>query len=203
MSDFQETDFKNLIFKDEESLLLDHDYDGIQELDHPLPFWWLAILYGTSIFAVLYGIYFHGMDGHLIADEFKSTMIEIRAKQPKQEPTGAVDEAALLAAIKDPAKIELGKAVFVKNCAACHGESAQGLIGPNLTDNNWIHGQGLPSDIVSTITTGVAEKGMPPWGPVLKAEEILGAAAYIRSLHGSNPANPKEPQGPEYEFKEI
>jgi cytochrome c oxidase cbb3-type subunit 3 len=93
--------------------------------------------------------------------------------------------------------------VFVKNCAACHGDHGQGLIGPNLTDDNWLHGQGVPADIVKTISEGVAEKGMPPWGPVLKPEEIVGATAYIRSLHGSNPAGAKEPQGPVYEFKEL
>jgi cytochrome c oxidase cbb3-type subunit 3 len=194
---------KNVIFKDEEALLLDHDYDGIQELDHPLPSWWLAIFWGAIGFAVLYGIYFHGMDGGSLAQEYADQMKMVKAAQPVQAPGGGLTEEQLLAAFKDPAKAAAGKETFEKNCASCHGHNGEGLIGPNLTDDYWIHGQGSPSDLVTVITNGVPEKGMPTWGPVLKADEIVTTGAFIRSLHGTTPANAKEPQGNQVEFKEL
>jgi cytochrome c oxidase cbb3-type subunit 3 len=201
MSDNKE--FKNTIFKDEEALVLDHDYDGIQELDHPLPFWWLAIFWGTMAFAIVYGIYFHGMDGGSLAQEYADAMSKVKALQPAPAQGGGLSDEQLLAAFKNPTTVAAGKDVFAKNCASCHGPEAGGLIGPNLTDDFWIHGQGMPADIINTITNGVPEKGMPTWGPVLKAEEIVAAGAYVRSLHGTKPANPKEPQGNQVEFKEL
>jgi cytochrome c oxidase cbb3-type subunit 3 len=144
------------------------------------------------------------MQGGSLAQEFTDSMKVIKAAQPVQvAPGGGLTDEQLIAAFKDPAHIAAGKEVFEKNCTSCHGHNAEGLIGPNLTDDNWIHGAGMPIDIVTTITNGVAEKGMPTWGPVLKAEEIVNAGAFVRSLHGTKPANPKEPQGPAYEFKEL
>ena len=92
------------------------------------------------------------------------------------------------------ANIEKGKEIFVKNCVSCHGPQGQGIIGPNLTDDYWLHGAGI-NNVVHTITFGVPAKGMITWRGVLKEKQILQVASYILTLHGTNPPNPKAPQG--------
>jgi cytochrome c oxidase cbb3-type subunit 3 len=109
----------------------------------------------------------------------------------------AVNDASpekLLALVSDKAAVESGKAVFMKNCVACHGPDGGGIIGPNLTDNYWIHG-GTIAEVYKTVTVGVLEKGMPPWGKMLKPDELERVVAYVTTLHGTTPANPKAPQG--------
>ncbi|MGZ3749173.1 MAG: c-type cytochrome, partial [Pseudobdellovibrionaceae bacterium] len=103
----------------------------------------------------------------------------------------------LTAAMKDPKVAAVGAATFSTKCVSCHGPQLGGLIGPNLTDNFWIHGKGTRMDIVKIIRSGVPEKGMPPWESLLSKDEVYGLAAYIISKKGSNPANPKAPQGVE------
>lgn len=195
---------QNLILKDEQALLLDHDYDGIQELDHPLPGWWLAVFYITIVFAVGYVVYYMTGWGPTLTDELNTQMAAIEASKPKAPEGGnGLTDEALAAMAKDPSKIEAGKVVFTGKCAPCHGDVGQGIIGPNLTDDNWIHGKGAPTDIMKVVTDGVADKGMPPWGPVLTPDELTAVVVYIRSIHGSNPPNPKEPQGDHYDFQTL
>jgi cytochrome c oxidase cbb3-type subunit 3 len=93
--------------------------------------------------------------------------------------------------------VEAGKVVFTTYCVPCHRPDGGGLIGPNLTDDYWIHG-GRPSEIIKTVTEGVLAKGMPNWGKMLKQEQVESASAYVLTLHGTNPPNPKEPQGTKY-----
>ena len=182
----------------EKSLLLDHDYDGIQELDHPLPRWWIWSFYLTIVFGVVYAGYYMTV-GPTLADELKISMREIEAKQPKQVAQPSAQSASdLLAIIKDKLKQSEGRTVFMGKCAACHGQNAEGSIGPNLTDNFWLHGKGQPQDIAKTIREGVTEKGMPPWGAILKDDELYSVVAFIHSIHGSQPAGAKPPQGQEY-----
>ena len=97
----------------------------------------------------------------------------------------------------DPAAIEAGKAIFLANCLPCHGEHGQGVIGPNLTDNYWLHGNTY-QDLVNTVTNGVPDKGMIPWKSTLNPTKIGQVVAFVMSLHGTNPPNPKPPQGKEY-----
>jgi cytochrome c oxidase cbb3-type subunit 3 len=99
--------------------------------------------------------------------------------------------------VKDSAKVKAGKDLFQVRCVACHGASGQGLIGPNLTDEYWLHG-GKLTDISNTITNGVSDKGMPPWGPVMTADQIHSVVAFIRSIRGTNPSGAKAPQGELY-----
>ena len=181
----------------EEELLLDHDYDGIQELDNPLPMWWLATFYITIIFAILYFGYYQFGDGLSLKEEYAKQSQENKIKLESSAKAAApvLDEASLVALLQDANQVSNGKTVFQKNCASCHGAEGQGVIGPNLTDEYWIHGKGKISDILQTVSNGVLEKGMPAWGPVLKPEEVKQVSIYIKSLKGSNPAGAKAPQG--------
>lgn len=201
MSDSQKPN-KPEVLPGEEALLLDHDYDGIQELNHPLPSWWLGVLYATIIFGAWYmGYYMSGL-GPNPRQELAIVMKEIEAAKPVQAASSNDEEQELMAAFKNPESVKAGSAVFAGKCLACHGDHGQGLVGPNLTDEYWLHGTGSLKDISSVVATGVAEKGMPPWGPVLKHDELINVVAYVRSLRGTNPAGAKPAQGNKQEYKD-
>lgn len=196
------SDSENQIFKNEEALLLDHDYDGIQELDHPLPSWWLAIFYLSIAFSVVYAGYYMTGIGPTLQDELAVAMNEINSKKPAASE-GDLSNEMILTILSDPSQLALGKDVYVGKCAACHGASGEGLIGPNLTDDHWVHGQGAPADVATVIRDGVPEKGMPPWGAILTPEELVQVTAFIRSIHGTNPPNAKGPEGTHHEFTNL
>ncbi len=190
------------IFKGEEGLVLDHNYDGIKELDHMLPRWWVWLFYGTMIFAVWYAGYYMSGFGPTPQEELAGAMREIEALSPKPEANGSGDGsflAAFTAAVGKPEKIKHGKEVFNAKCNACHGDLGQGVIGPNLTDDFWIHGKGRPEDIARVVADGVLDKGMPPWGALLSQNESVDVVVYIHSIHDSHPAGAKAPQGENYE----
>jgi cytochrome c oxidase cbb3-type subunit 3 len=182
--------------KQPEDRLLDHDYDGIREFDNPMPRWWLWIFYATILFVPFY--YFAPApfgEGDGVVAAYEAEMAAHRAAQP---PEGAVavalsDEEYRQRA-SDPAVTAEGKQVFDTNCAACHRADGGGLIGPNLTDDAWIHGA-APNAIHKTIVDGVLEKGMPPWGRILRPAQVDAVTAYVISLHGTNPPTPKAPEG--------
>lgn len=190
--------------KGDEAVLLDHSYDGIRELDHVLPRWWLWLFYVTIVFAAWYVGYYMSGYGPSPRQELAVAMKEIEAMKPAQEPNagGSGEEEKLLAAFKDAGKLKHGSEVFQGKCLACHGDKGQGLIGPNLTDDYWIHGKGTMKDVAAVVTTGVPDKGMPPWGPILTPDELTDVVAFIHSLHGSNPAGAKAPQGDKQDFKD-
>lgn len=168
-------------------------YDGIQEYDNQLPRWWLFTFFITIVFAFIYwSRYYVFESAPNQAKELAHRTEEIQKMHEKQE--GPHVEEDLYAMAKDPAVLEQGSSVFKTNCIACHGQKAEGGIGPNLTDKYWIHG-GKPENIEHTITNGVIEKGMTPWKGILSAKQIQQLAAYILSLEGSNPPNAKAPQG--------
>jgi cytochrome c oxidase cbb3-type subunit 3 len=174
--------------------LIDHNYDGIQEYDNPLPRWWVYLFYATIVFSVLYwinAIPTLGIgDGRLA--EYEADLAAWRAQHPA--PEGGVSSERLAALATDQTAIALGRQVFSSNCASCHRPDGGGLIGPNLTDDAWIHGGGLPS-IHTTVSEGVMAKGMPAWGKILKPDQLEGVVVYVASLRGSNPPNPKAPEG--------
>jgi cytochrome c oxidase cbb3-type subunit 3 len=170
--------------------LLDHDYDGIKEYDNPLPRWWLYLFYGTLIWAVIYVPWAH-LGGNLPHEEYEAEMAEAAARHPPRAAGANID---LAAADGDATRIAQGKATFDKLCMACHAADGGGLVGPNLTDNHWIHGGSMAS-IVKTTTEGVPDKGMISWKSQLSPDEIVSAAAFIRSLKGKTPASPKAPEG--------
>ncbi len=180
----------------EDKLIEGHEYDGIRELDNNLPSWWLATFYITIVFALLYFAYYSLGEGPGLRDEFNQAKLAAEQKQAASKPkeTG-IDETQLANMLKDSAQIQAGKVVFDGKCASCHGNKGEGLIGPNLTDAYWIHGKGTWVDITKAVDTGVPDKGMPPWGPILKPVELQQVVVYIKSLEGTNPPNAKAPQG--------
>ena len=185
-----------------EAQLLDHEYDGIRELDNMLPRWWVWLLYGTIVFAAWYSGYYMSGYGPTPQQELAASLKQIEALKPPPAPSGAAATASIVAVLGNAKNIHEGQEVFKAKCVACHGDIGQGVIGPNLTDDYWIHGQGRIQDIAEVVATGVPDKGMPPWGPVLSADEARDVVVFIRSLHATNPPNAKAPQGDKYEFKE-
>ena len=175
-----------------------HEMDGIREYDNPMPGWLMAIWWGSLIFAVAYLVFY--------ALSFGEGTMEAEYRGETQKAITAVDAyfaanplvppspADLLAGAADPAIVEKGRARFVRTCSPCHGERAQGLIGPNLTDDRWIHG-GAVEQIFQTIAKGWPPKGMPPWGRVLTPDELSALVSYVRSIQGSNPPNARAPEG--------
>ncbi|MFO0242595.1 cbb3-type cytochrome c oxidase N-terminal domain-containing protein [Gemmatimonas sp.] len=174
--------------------LLNHTYDGIQEYDNPMPRWWLLTFAATIVFSVIYlfNIGPVGSGKGRIAD-YEADMAAYAKAHPA--PTGGdMSSDQLLALVKDEEAMEEGKEAYTAYCASCHAPDGGGLIGPNLADAYWLHG-GTIADIYKTVTIGVLEKGMPPWGKTLKPEQLSAVVAYVSTLQGTTPANPKAPQG--------
>lgn len=186
--------------EEERDLLLDHNYDGIRELDNHLPPWWKWLLYGSIVWAAIYLVLYHVSGTLPLMDaEYQAEVEAANAQKAKflaSNPPAAIDENALVYEPNE-AILAKGKQVYTINCVSCHMAEGQGSIGPNLTDDYWLHG-GSIKDIYTVIKNGVQEKGMIPWGPVLSPEQIRDVAFYIRSLRGTNPPNPKAPQGERY-----
>lgn len=179
----------------QDELLMDHEYDGIQEFDNPMPRWWLATFWVTIIFSILYvlNVPVFGMGRGRIA-EYEADMAEAAALAAANDPLAGITDDRLLAIAGDPAQLDLGKATYASMCAACHAPDGGGAIGPNLTDAYWLHG-GSPLAVLGTISNGVLEKGMPAWGKTLKPDQLLAVAAYVTTMQGTTPAAPKAPQG--------
>jgi cytochrome c oxidase cbb3-type subunit III len=173
--------------------VMEHEYDGIKEYDNPMPRWWLGTFAGTIIFSGIYLLNVGpvGNGKGRIAD-YEDDMKAFALAHPA--PTGGPTVDKLLALVADKESTEEGKEAFAKNCIACHAVDGGGGIGPNLTDNYWIHGSALDS-VYAVVNNGVLEKGMPPWGKVLKPKDLERVVAYVASLRGSTPAAPKAPQG--------
>jgi cytochrome c oxidase cbb3-type subunit 3 len=177
----------------DEPLLLDHEVDGIRELDNKLPRWWLWLFYATIIFSVIYMLYYHVLGaGDMMAAEYTK---EMKAGEAIKSTAMAAFEQNLasLQPSNDPQLLASGKATFLKLCAPCHRADGGGLVGPNLTDDYWIHGSNFV-DNVMTIWNGVPQKGMVTWKGMLKPSEIIAVASYIYTLRGTKPPNPKPPE---------
>lgn len=181
--------------KEQDILMKDHEYDGIQEYDNPLPRWWLITFYATIIFAVWYYYHYEFGSGASLQQELEVAMTEIQGLKQAAPQGEMLTEESLTQQMQDPNMLNLGMTAYNEKCAACHGQELQGMIGPNLTDKFWIHGKGTRVEIVNLIKVGVPDKGMPAWESIMKKEEIIATAAYIHSKIGSNPANAKPPQG--------
>ena len=179
----------------EADVLLDHDYDGIRELDNALPPWWKYGFYITIFIGIIYLYRFHvSGDGKNPEQEYAMEMME-GAKQDeeyKAKTKDLVDENNVTMA--DASGIATGKALYIQSCVACHAADGGGGIGPNLTDNYWIHG-GSMNAIYKTIKLGYPEKGMQSWQSMYSPVQMKNIASFIQSLKGTKPANPKEPQG--------
>lgn len=169
--------------------LLDHNYDGIQEMDNPLPFWWVALFFLTIVFGLVYFVYYTFGPGLTSYEKLERDMA---ASQPQETVVSVVKFDS------SPDAISAGATLFAAKCAACHRADAGGLIGPNLTDSYWIHGNGSNETIYDVIKNGVVEKGMLAWGTQLSPEDMANLTVYIQSIKGSNPENAKAPQGTQY-----
>lgn len=174
---------------------LEHEYDGIREYDNPLPGWWVLLFWGTIVFSLFYATYYHFGNGTTIVQEYDADMLEIAELQTKAAlSAGPVTDATLVGLIGNQGMMLGARQLFASKCAVCHGAAAEGKIGPNLTDDYWLHGS-KPTQIHRTISDGVVEKGMIAWKTQLRPGEIAALAAYVVTLHGTNPPNPKPPQG--------
>jgi len=182
--------------EDEKQLLMDHDYDGIKELDNNLPPWWVYLFYACIIFSVIYLVRYEIMGAPDQEAELKSEMAQAKIEVAEYMKTAPdlMDEKTVTL-LTDPADLDKGKAIFQTNCVACHRADAGGQIGPNLTDDHWILGGGI-KNLFHTITNGGRDgKGMIAWKGTLKPKEIQAVASYVISLKGSNPKDPKAPDG--------
>ena len=183
----------------EKEILNDHEYDGIRELDNDLPPWWVWGFYLTILFSVVYIWRYHvSQTAPLQLEELQISIAEAEEEMREYRATAAnlVDETTVTI-VEDDAFLEKGRLVYISNCVACHGMGGEGGVGPNLTDDYWIHGPDI-KDIFTVVKYGVVEKGMTPWKSLLSATQIAQVANYVKTLYGTEPPNPKEPQGELY-----
>ena len=181
----------------EQELILDHNYDGIKELDNDLPPWWLYGFYASIIFGAIYLVKYHVFDGDTQYDELESeyAQAKIELEEYKKTAKDLVDFNTVTF-LSDTADLAKGKTIYEENCVACHKSDGGGGIGPNLTDNHWILGGGI-KNVFKTINDGGRDgKGMVAWSKNgLKPSEIAQVASYVLTLQDITPAEPKEAEG--------
>ncbi len=179
----------------EEDIMFHHDFDGIKELDNRIPPWFSFLFYGSIAFAIIYMIVFHVIgDGNIQQNEYNIEMQQASFEREMLIRSGAFINEETVTFENDAATISEGKEIFVKNCAACHANDGGGGVGPNLTDDYWIHGGGI-KNIFKTIKYGVPSKGMISWQSQLDPSKMKAVASYVITLYRTKPASPKEPQG--------
>jgi cytochrome c oxidase cbb3-type subunit 3 len=185
----------------EETILLDHNYDGIKELDNHLPPWWKWLFYFTIVWGIVYLMVYHVFDAQpLMIEEYDIAMEDARiAKEAMMAVAGNnIDENNV--EFSDAADVMAnGKAIYDRECVACHAPEGQGLIGPNFTDNYWIHGGGI-QNVFSTIKYGVPQKGMISWQTKLSPADMRDVASYVLTFVGTTPQNPPAPKAAEGEL---
>ena len=184
---------------EEKDLMIDHEYDGITELDNPIPIWFNALFYSSMAFAVVYLLIYHVFSWGMNQDqEYVQEMgkAEIARQEYLAQAANLIDESNV---IYDASQVAAGSAIFQANCVACHGGAGEGSIGPNLVDRYWLHG-GEVKDIFKTVKYGIPDKGMVPWEQTLTPAQIAEVSSYIISIRDTKPANPKEPQGIEVTY---
>ncbi|WP_405250426.1 cbb3-type cytochrome c oxidase N-terminal domain-containing protein [Dokdonia sp. Asnod3-C12] len=180
----------------EHEIILDHNYDGIQELDNNLPPWWVYMFYASIVFAVIYLVRFEVLDDYNQAEEYEVAVAEAKAEIEEWKKTAKdLVDVNTVTLLTDASDINAGKAIFTNNCIACHKADGGGGIGPNLTDQHWILGGGI-KNVFKTISEGGRDgKGMISWKSELKAAEMAQVASFVLSLQGTTPTEPKEAEG--------
>lgn len=181
----------------EASITLDHNYDGIKELDNHLPPWWTGLFLGTIAFAIVYLLFYHVFNTLPSQQAEYDTEVAIAQEQLKKlqaaNPVAAIDETNV-ETTTDALALAEGKQIFLNTCASCHRKDGGGDIGPNLTDDYWKHG-GTIKDIFKTVRHGVQGTNMIAWEGVISPEKMKNVSSYVLTLRGTNPANPKKPEG--------
>lgn len=187
------------VLDDEKDLLLDHEYDGIKELDNHMPGWWLWLFYFTIAWGVGYMVYYYMLGGPTQEELYEREMAAAEEQYDLESNDGAQPEAVSFdwAYLEDEERIAEGREIYMSNsnlCFTCHGSNGEGIVGPNLTDNMWIHGCS-PEDVANSIIEGYPERGMLPYGSStpLEPEKVQSLISFIASLQGSDPANAKAP----------
>lgn len=186
--------------EDEEELAIEHEYDGIVELDNPIPAWFNVLFYSTVVFGVIYLFTYHVFGWGLNQDqeyEREMALAEVARQEYLAQAANLIDENTIEV---DLTMAPNGKAIYIANCAVCHGNEGEGTIGPNLTDRFWVHG-GEIQDIFRTVKYGVPDKGMVPWEQTLTPAQIAEVSNYIITLRDTQPANPKPAEGVEVEYR--
>ena len=180
----------------EGEIILDHDYDGIRELDNDLPPWWRYGFYASIVFAFVYMIRFHVFDGENQYQELEATLelAKVELEDYRKNAKDLVDFESVVV-LTDPADLSNGKIIYEANCVACHMTDGGGGIGPNLTDDRWILGGGIKNIFHTISEGGRSGKGMIAWKQILKPVEMAQVSSYLMTFEGSTPANPKEPEG--------
>lgn len=184
--------------EEEAAIMTDHEYDGIRELDNNLPPWWKYMFYLTIVVSVIYLFNYHiARSSKLQLAEYTQELAdaEIAKKEYLKNAAANIDENSVT--VGNAADVSEGKNIFTQNCAACHSATGGGGVGPNLTDDYWIHGGGI-KNVFKTIKYGVPAKGMIAWQAQLKPQQIQQVASYILSIKGTKPADAKAPQGDLY-----
>ncbi|OEK05520.1 hypothetical protein BFP71_09525 [Roseivirga misakiensis] len=188
---------------DEETILLDHDYDGIQELDNHLPPWWKGLFYVTIVYAVVYIMIFHVFESSpLQEEEYDIEMAEAAAERAKKVQDVVYDFDENTVTVNDaPEALAEGMKFYTTNCAVCHKADGGGLAGPNLTDEYWRNGGGI-KNVYKVIKNGVQGSAMIPWESRFNPEQMRSLASYVLSLQGSNPPGALGPDGEIYKEEE-
>ncbi len=186
--------------EEEHKIILDHNYDGIKELDNNLPPWWIYSFYASMIFAVIYLFKYEVFDGDNQYDELATEYAEAKISIEKYKKTAKnlvdFNTVELLTAASD---LEKGKVLYETNCVACHKADGGGGIGPNLTDENWILGGGIKNVFKTVLEGGRDGKGMIAWKQSLKPVEIAQVSSYLLEFQGTTSAEPKAPEGDVWE----
>lgn len=193
----EDNELGNTIIEDEKHLVLDHDYDGIQELNHPLPSWWSGIWAISIVFAAIYFMYYIMMDGPTLRDEYKKEYAKVREViDAEKAKSGNFDVEEFNTFVAENNGIKNGAIIYEENCLSCHAEGGGGDIGPNLTDKHWKNITAFEAkNIYSVVFKGVEDNGMPAWGEMLSKEELMSVVSFVMSLQGTTPPEAKEPEG--------
>ena len=192
---YQNEDKKLHVEPDEKDLLLGHTYDGIQELNHPLPSWWNFIFWACIVFSGGYYVYYEFMSGPSLREEFNVDYAKIQASQEEFKKQNLAFKHDMYAAVVSDGGVKKGEEVFINNCLPCHAENGRGDIGPNLTDKYWLVAKSTPETIYDIVFNGSEANGMPPWNEVLTAQEIYLAVAFVTSLKNTHQKQGKAAQG--------
>jgi cytochrome c oxidase cbb3-type subunit 3 len=171
--------------------------DGIKEFDNQLPRWWVWLFYLSIAYAAGLLIYMQLMGGKTLIQKYNEDLeanLALQKSGSPQTPSGDQPAINLDELMESEDTIAKGKEIYDVNCFPCHAADGGGTIGPNLTDNYWIHG-GKPENIIAVVTNGVPDKGMIAWQPILGQEKVTQVSAYVLSLKGTTPLNPKAPDG--------
>ena len=192
--------YQNLLgqtpIEDEAEIILDHNYDGIKELDNNLPPWWIYGFYASIVFAAVYLLRYHVFSGPSQIDELETELADARiAIETYKKTTKNLVDINTVTQLTEAADLSAGKTIFETNCVACHMADGGGGIGPNLTDPNWILGGDIKSIFKTVSEGGRSGKGMIAWKQQLKPLEMAQVSSYVLTFEGTTPANPKEPEG--------